>query len=100
GLRAAIGLPGALAGAARTASLVAVLVVLPIVFLGLLPSEIFPAAAWASDALPFVHAYRLFDASLYDFNPWGAVLREALWLLGLGTIFATLARSAVRTLGA
>ena len=96
---AAVGAAGALLGGlardARTASLVAVLVVLPVVFLGLIPPEVFPAAAWASDVLPFVHAYRLFDASLYDLSPWPAVAREAAWLGALAAAFAAAARAAV-----
>jgi ABC-2 type transport system permease protein len=97
---AALGAVGALIGAlsreARTASLVAVLLVLPIVFLGLIPPEVFAAAGWVSDALPFAHGVRLFSATLYDLHPWGAVARETAWLLGLGILFALLARSAVR----
>jgi ABC-2 type transport system permease protein len=86
---------GALAREARTASLVAVLVVLPVVFLGLIPREIFPAAAWASDLLPFVHAFRLFDAALYDLSPWGAVATETAWLVALGVVSGVAARFAV-----
>jgi ABC-2 type transport system permease protein len=97
---AALGAVGALVGAlsreARTASLVAVLLVLPIVFLGLIPPEIFSAAGWVSDALPFAHGVRLFSATLYDLHPWGALAREAAWLVGLGALFALLARAAVR----
>jgi ABC-2 type transport system permease protein len=97
---AALGSVGALVGAlsreARTASLVAVLLVLPIVFLGLIPAEVFAAAGWASDALPFAHAVRLYSAALYDFHPWGAVARESAWLVGLGAVFSLLARAAVR----
>jgi ABC-2 type transport system permease protein len=97
---AALGALGALVGAlareARTASLVAVLLVLPIVFLGLIPAEIFAAAGWASDALPFAHGVRLFSATLYDVHPWGAVGRESAWLAGLTTVFSLLARAAVR----
>ena len=89
-------LVGALAREARTASLVAVLLVLPIVFLGLIPPEVFAAAGWASDGLPFAHGVRLFSATLYDLHPWGAVAREAAWLVALGTLFSLLARSAVR----
>ena len=87
---------GALAREARTASLVAVLVVLPVVFLGLIPSEVFAAAGWASDALPFSHGVRFFSAALYDVHPWAAVGREAAWLAGLGAIFSLAARAAVR----
>jgi ABC-2 type transport system permease protein len=99
---AALGALGALLGAlareARGASLVAVLVVLPIVFLGLVPSEIVPAAGWISDALPFVHAVRFFSSALYDASPWGRVAREALWLAGLGLVFGALARIGTRRL--
>jgi ABC-2 type transport system permease protein len=97
---AALGAVGALVGAlareSRTASLVAVLVVLPVVFLGLIPPEVFAAAGWASDALPFAHGVRLFSAALYDVHPWGGVAREAAWLAALGLAFSVAARAAVR----
>jgi ABC-2 type transport system permease protein len=89
---------GALARETRTASLVAVLVVMPIVFLGLVPREISPAAGWISDGLPFAHAVRYFGSSLYDADPWGAVARELAWLVGLGAVFGGLARVATRRL--
>ena len=99
---AAVGAVGAVVGAlareSRAASLVAVLVVLPIVFLGLVPREIVPAAAWISDALPFAHAVRFFSGALYDVSPWHAVVREAAWLLGLALAFAAAARVAMRRL--
>ena len=100
----ALGALGALLGSltreARTASLVALLVALPIVFLGLVPRELVPAAGWISDGLPFAHAVRFFDAALYDASPWGASAREAVWLLGLGAIFAVAARIGTRRLSA
>jgi len=89
---------GALAREARTASLVAVLVVMPIVFLGLVPKQVAPAAGWISDALPFVHSVRYFSSSLYDARPWGTVAREIAWLVGLGAVFGTAARIATRRL--
>ena len=89
---------GALAREARTASLVAVLVVLPIVFLGLVPGEIVPVAGWISDALPFAHAVRFFASALYDASPWGTVAREAAWLAGLALVFGAGARLAARRL--
>ena len=46
---------GGLAREGRTASLVAILAVLPIVFLGLVPREVAPAAAAISNAFPFAH---------------------------------------------
>jgi hypothetical protein len=91
---------GALAREARAASLVAVLVVLPVVFLGLIPREVVPAAGWVSDALPFAHAVRFFSSALYDLSPWGTLLREGVWLLALGLAFAWLARLAARRLQA
>jgi ABC-type Na+ efflux pump permease subunit len=99
---AALGALGALLGAiardARTASLVALLVVLPVVFLGLIPQEVVPVAGWISDGLPFIHAVRFFSAALYDSSPWWRLLREGLWLCGLGAIFGVLARIGTRRL--
>ena len=89
---------GALARDARSASLVAVLVVMPVVFVGLVPREVAPVAGWLSDGLPFVHAVRYFAASLYDASPWRTIGRELLWLAGLGAVFGTLARLATRRL--
>jgi ABC-type transport system involved in multi-copper enzyme maturation permease subunit len=99
---AALGALGALLGAltreARTASLVAVLVVMPIVFLGLVPKQVVPAAGWISDVLPFAHAVRYFASSLYDADPWATVARELAWLAGLGAVFGVGARVAARRL--
>jgi ABC-type multidrug transport system permease subunit len=99
---AAVGALGSLLGAvareARTASLVAVLVVMPIVFLGLVPKQVAPVAGWISDALPFVHAVRYFASSLYDASPWATVARELAWLVGLGAIFGAAARVATKRL--
>jgi ABC-2 type transport system permease protein len=100
----AVGAAGTLLGAlsreARTASLVAVLVVLPVVFLGLVPRAVAAPAAWISDALPFVHAVRLFNAALYDASPWRAVGGEAAWLLAIGLVFGLLARAGMKRLAA
>lgn len=89
---------GALAKEARSASLAAVLVVMPIVFLGLIPPEVVPPASWVSDLLPFAHAVRFFRSALYDLSPWAGVAREALWLLVLGGIFGVLALVGARRL--
>jgi ABC-type Na+ efflux pump permease subunit len=91
---------GALAGEARTASLAAVLIVLPIVFVGLIPRQIFPLAGWFSDGLPFVHAVRFFGSALFDVSPWGTLARETAWLIALGAIFAGFARLGMRRLTA
>jgi ABC-type multidrug transport system permease subunit len=101
---AAVGAAGALLGAlareARTASLVAVLVVLPVVFLGLVPPAVAAPAAWISDALPFVHAVRFFGSALFDTSPWRRVGIEAAWLAGIGAVLAVLARAGMRRLAA
>ena len=91
---------GAVAGEARAAVLVALLVVLPLVFLGLIPREVVPPAGFVSDALPFAHAVRFFAAALYETDPWAEVAREAAWLGGLGVAFAVIARQRARRLGA
>jgi ABC-2 type transport system permease protein len=101
---AALGAVGSVAGGlareARTASLVAILIVLPMVFLGLIPRDIAPVAGWISDAFPFVHAYRFFVSSLYDDRPWGTLAREAAWLVGIVLAYGAAARVAARRLAA
>jgi hypothetical protein len=101
---AAVGAVGALVGAlareSRTASLVGVLVVLPVVFLGLVPRAIVPTAYWISQLFPFSHAVQFFASALYDGSPWGTLGREAAWLLGLGAVYAALARVSARRLTA
>jgi ABC-type transport system involved in cytochrome c biogenesis permease component len=89
---------GALAGEARTASLLAVLVVLPVVFVGLVPR--FGFAYWISQLLPFAHAVRWFAAALYDASPWRALAVQTAWLLGIGAVLWLLARVSLRRLSA
>ena len=91
---------GSLAREARTASLVAVLVVLPVVFLGLVPKGVFAPTVWISDALPFVHAVRFFAAALYDTHPWRTVGIETAWLVGIGAVLGALARAGTKRLAA
>ena len=76
------------------------MVVLPIVMLGLVPREVFPAAGWASDVLPFGHAVRFFAAALFDVHPWRALGREGAWLAAVGLAFGSLARLGMRRLTA
>jgi ABC-2 type transport system permease protein len=97
---AAGALLGALAREARTASLLAVLVVLPVVFLGLVPRDAVSAAWWASELLPFAHAVRWFSAALYDASPWRVVAEQTAWLVGIGAALWGLARIGVRRLAA
>jgi ABC-type transport system involved in cytochrome c biogenesis permease component len=97
---AAGALLGALARESRTASLLAVLVVLPVVFLGLVPRGALAVAWWVSRFLPFAHAVRWFSAALYDTSPWRTLGIETLWLLGIGAVLYVLARRAVGNLAA
>jgi ABC-2 type transport system permease protein len=89
---------GALAKEARTAVLVAFLAALPLVLLGLVPEAAARVAWWAAHAFPFRHAVDFFQAALYDTDPWGALARQAAWLLGLGLAFGAAARLSVRRL--
>jgi ABC-2 type transport system permease protein len=91
---------GALAREARAASLLAVLVVLPVVFLGLVPRGALPFAWWVSDFLPFAHAVRWLGAALYDTSPWRRLGLETAWLLGIGAVLWGLARVAMKRLAA
>jgi ABC-type Na+ efflux pump permease subunit len=91
---------GALAREARTASLLAVLVVLPVVFLGLVPREALALAYWVSEFLPFAHAVRWFGAALYDTSPWRTLGTETAWLVGIGAVLWALARRSIARLGA
>lgn len=99
---AAIGAVGALVGAlardGRTASLVAVLVALPIMLVGLVPPQLSPAAGWISDAFPFAHAVDFLAAALHDPDPSAGVGAEAAWLLGLALAYGLVARVAARRL--
>ena len=101
---AAVGAAGTLLGAlareSRSASLLAVLVVLPVVFLGLVPRGALAVAWWASELLPFAHAVRWFAAALYDPSPWRALAVETAWLVGIGAVFGLLARLGMRRLAA
>ncbi len=89
---------GVLAREARTASFVTLLVALPVVLLGFLPEASVAAAAWVSNAFPFVHAARFFESALYDGDPWRTLAGEAVWLAALTAAFAFAARLGVRRL--
>jgi ABC-2 family transporter protein len=99
---AAVGALGALVGAlardGRTAALVAVLAVLPILLVGLVPSQVSRPAAYVSDAFPFSHAADLFAAALYEGDPWRSMAGAAAWLVGLGLVYGVGARLAARRL--
>jgi ABC-type multidrug transport system permease subunit len=91
-------LVGVIAREARTAVLVAFLVALPLVLLGLLPTGTVEVAHWISKAFPFSHAVDFFQSALYDNDPWGTLVREAAWLVGLTAAFGAAARLGMRRL--
>jgi ABC-2 type transport system permease protein len=91
-------LVGAVAKEARTAALVGFLVALPLVLVGMLPEGTSVVTDWVSNLFPLVHGVRLFEASLYDSDPWDRVAREAAWLAGLGAAYWAAARIGVRRL--
>ena len=99
---AALGGLGALLGAiareARTASLVGVLVVLPLLLLALVPDGVSAVVTVVSTAFPVRHAVELFDAALFDSSPWRTLAVESAWLVGLGVVYAAAARVAMRRL--
>ena len=98
----ALGAFGTLIGTAardtRTAMLLAILISLPVILLGLVPSGSVPAVGELSDLFPFIHGVRFFDAVLVDSNPAAPIGREIGWLIGLGAAYAALARLGVRRL--
>jgi hypothetical protein len=51
-----------------------------------------------SDAFPFVHAYRLFTAALFEVSPWRRLAVEAGWLVALAAVYLAAARHAARRL--
>jgi len=89
---------GSLAREARAATLLAFLVAIPILLLGLVPSSVISAAGWVSAAFPFIHVARLLTAVLADTSFAGGFGREVGWLIGLGLVYAVLARLSVRRL--
>lgn len=91
-------LVGVVAREARTATLVAFLIALPLVLVGLLPGETSPASRWISNLFPMAHSVRFFESALYDLDPWGRLGRETAWLVGLAAVFAAGARAGVRRL--
>jgi hypothetical protein len=87
---------GAFAREAATASVVALLVALPLMLLSLVPEGAIAAAAWIAALFPFGHAQTLLGAALYDEEPTGVIVREGAWLLGLGLAYGGAARLAAR----
>ena len=87
---------GALAREAATASVVALLVALPLMLLSLVPAGSIAAASWIGSLFPFGHAQSALSAALYDAHPAGTILRQGAWLLALGLAYGAAARVAAR----
>ncbi len=89
---------GVVAREGRTASLLAFLVVLPLVLVSLIPRSASEAPFWAAQLFPFSHGVAFFESALYDLDPWGRLGRQALWLAGLTALFGAASRAGVRRL--
>jgi hypothetical protein len=83
---------------ARTATLVALLIALPLMLVGLVPTESVGGVGIVSDLFPFSHSVDFFDAALANADPTRAVLRSTAWLVGLGLVYGTAARLGMRRL--
>ncbi|MGI9657754.1 MAG: ABC transporter permease [Gaiellaceae bacterium] len=92
------GLVGVLARDARTATLVALLLALPLMLLGLVPAGSVSGVGVISDLFPFSHSVEFSDAVLSEANPTGSVLRASAWLVGLGLAYGAAARLGMRRL--
>lgn len=79
---------------ARSATLVAILLVLPMIVVGLIPST--PLGDAISLPLPFVHAQELFNAVLFERHPWPTVAREASALLAIAAICTATSRALLK----
>ena len=89
---------GVVAREGRTASLLAFLVVLPVVLVSLIPRSSGETAYWIGQLFPFAHGVSFFESALYDLDPWGRLAREAAWLACLAAVFGAASRAGVRRL--
>ena len=89
---------GVLARDARTATLLALLLALPLMLLGLVPAEAVDGLGIVSDLFPFSRSVDFFNAVLSDSDPSGSVLRASAWLVGLGLAYGAAARLGMRRL--
>lgn len=90
------GLIAVLTRDARTATLAAILLVLPLVPLALV--GLHGPAAWVEGAFPISPARTLFNATLFDADPWGEVLRSGGALLGIAVVSSAAATRLLRRL--
>lgn len=91
-------LVGSLARDARTATLLALLVALPLMLVGLVPEDSVSGVGIVSAVFPFSHSVDFFDAALADADPTREVLLASAWLVGLGLAYGAASRLGMRRL--
>ena len=70
-------LVGTLARELRTAAILALALVLPMIFLGIVPHELSPTAATVSDVFPFAPSAHVFSDVLFVSAPLGGLVERA-----------------------
>jgi ABC-2 type transport system permease protein len=83
---------------ARTATLIALLIALPLMLLGLVPSESVGGVGAISNLFPFSHSVEFTEAVLANADPTSRVVEATLWLAGLGAAYGAAARLGMRRL--
>jgi ABC-type multidrug transport system permease subunit len=91
-------LVGILARELRTAAILALALVLPVIFLGIVPRELSATAADISTAFPFAPSAHVFSDVLFVSAPLGGLVEGIGHLLLLTALFGGLARLAARRL--
>lgn len=81
---------------ARTATLVGILLILPLAPLALVGTE--GPVAWIENALPVAPSRDLFNAVLFETDPWGTVAERGLQLLAIALVPGALAARGLRRL--
>jgi hypothetical protein len=85
-------LVGTLARELRTAAILALALVLPMIFLGVVPHELSPTAARVSDVFPFAPAAHVFSDVLFVSAPLGGLVSGLAHLFVLTLVFGGTAR--------
>jgi ABC-2 type transport system permease protein len=91
-------LVGTLARELRTAAILALALVLPVIFLGIVPRELSPTAARISEAFPFAPSAHVFSDVLFVSAPLGGLASGLAHLALLTLVFGGAARLAARRL--
>jgi len=81
---------------ARTATLVGILLILPLAPIALMGID--GPGAWIENLLPVAPSRALFNAVLFDTNPWGTIAERSAQLLGVGLVTSLLATRLLRRL--